>query len=181
MARAAGRGSTAAPQSPATAADLGLMVGSPPEPHSSSRRRAGRRGRRTDGRSSTSASSSPPRSSSRGTGPCSHSSRPREDLSTVRLDGVECSTTLEAFLQATYTDGFLVLRDGAILCERYFNGMRPATRHVLHSVSKSLCGVLAGTLAESGAVDLGESRLDLRPGALGLRLRRRDRRRSCWT
>ena len=70
---------------------------------------------------------------------------------------VECSSTLEGFLQATYTDGFLVLKDGAILCERYLNGMQPATRHVLHSVSKSLCGVLTGTLAESGAVDLGES------------------------
>ena len=53
-----------------------------------------------------------------------------------------------------YTDGFLVLKDGRILYERYFNGMRPESRHLLQSVSKSLCGVLAGELVESGAVDL---------------------------
>lgn len=92
---------------------------------------------------------------SRGAGPVLPLVSAPEDLSTVPLDGVTCGSTLEAFLQETYTDGFLVLRHGRILCERYFNGMQPETRHVLHSVSKSLCGVLTGTLVESGAVDLG--------------------------
>jgi 6-aminohexanoate-oligomer exohydrolase len=38
--------------------------------------------------------------------------------------------------------------------ERYFNGMQPGSRHLLMSVSKSLCGILAGGIVETGAVDL---------------------------
>jgi CubicO group peptidase (beta-lactamase class C family) len=157
MARAPGRGSTAAPQSPATAADLGLMVGSPPEPAQLVTTSSWQEGPRNRWAFQHVGELVPSAVVSRGTGPVLPLVSALEDLSTVRLDGVECSSTLEGFLQATYTDGFLVLKDGAILCERYFNGMRPATRHVLHSVSKSLCGVLTGTLAESGAVDLAES------------------------
>ena len=46
--------------------------------------------------------------------------------------------------------------DGKILYEQYFNGMRcrrPATCSC--PISKSMCGVLAGALVESGIVDLG--------------------------
>jgi hypothetical protein len=62
-------------------------------------------------------------------------------------------TTVGALLQRTYTDGFLVLRDGRIASEQYFNGMQPHTRHLLHSVSKSITGALAGALAGHGLLD----------------------------
>ena len=91
---------------------------------------------------------------SRGTGPVLPLASAPEDLSEISLDGVECASTVEAFLQETYTDGFLVLRSGTILCERYFNGMDATSRHLLMSISKSLCGVVAGSLSESGIVDL---------------------------
>jgi CubicO group peptidase (beta-lactamase class C family) len=53
----------------------------------------------------------------------------------------------------TETDGFLVLKDGKIVTERYFNGMRPQDTHLLMSVSKSVIGVLAGILVEQGRLD----------------------------
>ena len=92
---------------------------------------------------------------SRGTGSVLPLIPALEDLSTIPLDGVDCGSTVEMFLQETFTDGFLVLKNGRILYEQYFNDMQPTSRHLLHSVSKSLCGVLAGGLVESGTVDLG--------------------------
>ena len=58
--------------------------------------------------------------------------------------------TVGDLLERTYTDGFLVLKDGCVACERYFNEMTPATPHLLQSVSKSLTGALAGVLVERG-------------------------------
>jgi CubicO group peptidase (beta-lactamase class C family) len=54
---------------------------------------------------------------------------------------------------ATDTDAFLVMKDGKIVTEQYFNGMKPEDRHLLMSVSKSVLGVLAGII-------IGEGRLD---------------------
>jgi CubicO group peptidase (beta-lactamase class C family) len=61
--------------------------------------------------------------------------------------------TIAGMLEGTYTDGFIVLKDGAIVAEKYFNGMTPHTRHLLMSVSKSLTSVLAGVLVGEGAID----------------------------
>ncbi len=59
-------------------------------------------------------------------------------------------STVGAFLQRTYADGFLVIRGGRVVSEQYFNGMTPPTLHLLQSVSKSLTGALAGALAGRG-------------------------------
>ena len=45
-----------------------------------------------------------------------------------------------------WLDGVLVVRDGAVVVERYANGMGPATRHLSQSVGKSVLGLLAGVL-----------------------------------
>jgi len=60
---------------------------------------------------------------------------------------------LDAFLDRTCTDGFLVLRGGRVVTEQYGNGMTPSTRHLLQSVSKSVTGVLAGILTDRGELD----------------------------
>ncbi|RWX67024.1 6-aminohexanoate hydrolase, partial [Mesorhizobium sp. M4B.F.Ca.ET.089.01.1.1] len=44
-----------------------------------------------------------------------------DDLPVV--DSTGSATTLAGLLDETYTDGFLVLKDGKIAYERYFNGM----------------------------------------------------------
>ncbi|HMK91813.1 MAG TPA: serine hydrolase [Thermoleophilia bacterium] len=75
------------------------------------------------------------------------------------LDGVRvplqsgARTTLAAFLGRSCTDGFIALRHGRIAAERYDNGMTARTPHLLESVSKSLCGAIAGVLAGEGALE----------------------------
>ena len=63
------------------------------------------------------------------------------------------SLTLGAHLEASYTDGFVVLHHGRIVTEQYRNGMTRGTRHLLQSVSKSLTGALVGAAVGSGALD----------------------------
>ncbi len=52
-------------------------------------------------------------------------------------------------------NALLVLHRGRIVAERYADGMTAGTPHILMSVSKSMLGLLAGILAESGCLDTG--------------------------
>lgn len=61
--------------------------------------------------------------------------------------------TLDDFLARSHTDGIVVLHEGRLIYERYFNGMTPRTPHILMSVSKSMLGLLAGILAARGEFD----------------------------
>ena len=61
---------------------------------------------------------------------------------------------LDDFLAATSTDGIVVLHRGAIVLERYANGMTERSPHILMSVSKSMLGLLAAVLAAQGALDI---------------------------
>ncbi|HEY5843081.1 MAG TPA: serine hydrolase, partial [Mycobacterium sp.] len=56
-------------------------------------------------------------------------------------------------LDSTFTDGLLVLHEGAVVTERYFEGMTASTRHLVMSVSKSIVGCVAGVLVERGQLD----------------------------
>ena len=53
--------------------------------------------------------------------------------------------TITEFLDYTYTDGFLIFKNGKIVHESYYNGMDVRTLHLCQSVSKSIC-------ATSGAI-----------------------------
>jgi CubicO group peptidase (beta-lactamase class C family) len=61
--------------------------------------------------------------------------------------------TVEEMLNATYTDGFLVLHRGRIVTERYFNGLSPDRTHLIMSVTKSVVATVAGILAGRGELD----------------------------
>lgn len=80
-------------------------------------------------------------------------------VASVDLDDLPVSdsqgkpTTLTGLLDETYTDGILVLKDGKIAYERYFNGMTPRTLHLSQSVAKSVTGAVFGILAGRGVVD----------------------------
>ena len=77
------------------------------------------------------------------------------DLSALAIDdGQGGRLGLEAFLTATDTDAFVVVHRGRIVVERYVNGMGPATPHILMSVSKSMLGLLAGSLAGRGTLEI---------------------------
>lgn len=80
------------------------------------------------------------------------------DLSRVsypNLAGRESS--IENMLQASFTDAFLVVKNGALVFEEYFNGMSPDSFHILNSISKSLTGVLIGILSDEGILHSEDS------------------------
>jgi CubicO group peptidase (beta-lactamase class C family) len=68
------------------------------------------------------------------------------------LDGK--AVPLDTLLEDTFTDGFIVLRHGTIVCERYLNGMTDRTLHLSQSVAKSFVGVLAGIFIDRQLLNL---------------------------
>ena len=60
---------------------------------------------------------------------------------------------LQHFLDNTFTDAFLVLKEGVIVTEEYRNNMQDNTPHLLNSVSKSFVGMLAGIAVEDGLLN----------------------------
>lgn len=81
------------------------------------------------------------------------------DATTPHLESFEFlgahgeAVSLAAHLQASATDGWLVMKDGAVVQERYFNGHQPLKRHIMFSVTKSLVGMLAQGMVHSGELD----------------------------
>ncbi len=76
------------------------------------------------------------------------------DFARLAVDDGDETYGLEAFLRATDTDGFLVMRAGKIIYEYYANDMDSGTPHIFMSVSKSVLGLIAGILLERGALEL---------------------------
>jgi CubicO group peptidase (beta-lactamase class C family) len=68
-------------------------------------------------------------------------------------DGAGRATTLAGLLDETYTDGFLVLKDGKVAFERYFNGMTERTLHLSQSMAKSVTASVCGILVGRGLID----------------------------
>jgi CubicO group peptidase (beta-lactamase class C family) len=81
--------------------------------------------------------------------------RAERSLENLRIDPDSGEgLSFEQFLQQTDTDAIVVLQGGRLIYERYFNGMKPGSPHILMSVSKSLLGLLAGRLAARGALEV---------------------------
>lgn len=68
-------------------------------------------------------------------------------------DGTGQTVTWPQFLEATYTDAVVVLHRGRVVEERYFNGMRPDSPHLMFSMTKSMVGLLAENLIAQGRLD----------------------------
>lgn len=60
---------------------------------------------------------------------------------------------LQDRLVESCTDALLVLHHGEIVHEQYFGQNTPDSKHLLMSVSKSLCGLTIGQLVASGDID----------------------------
>jgi CubicO group peptidase (beta-lactamase class C family) len=91
----------------------------------------------------------------RGRGPVREFTRRERELSTLTVSSVDgAPSNLGALLEETYTDGFLVINDGAVTFEFYSNGMADRTLHLSQSVSKSFTGILAGILIGRGQLDV---------------------------
>lgn len=60
---------------------------------------------------------------------------------------------LDSLLKKNYTDAFVVVKDGKIVYEKYYNGQTPRTRHQMMSVTKSISATAIQPLIASGKID----------------------------
>lgn len=67
--------------------------------------------------------------------------------------GGDATMTWQQSLSANYTDGIVILHDGAIVYERYAGCLDEAGKHGAMSVTKSLTGLLGEMLIAEGALD----------------------------
>ena len=88
----------------------------------------------------------------RGRGAVRELPRADRDLDALMVKGAGGdAVTLAPLLDETYTDGFLVIKDGAAAYERYFNGMTERGLHLSQSMAKSVTAAAAGyALADGG-------------------------------
>jgi CubicO group peptidase (beta-lactamase class C family) len=77
------------------------------------------------------------------------------------LCGQQC--TVGEMLTRTYADGLLVLHQGKVLTEQYFNGMNRATLHLIMSCSKSVTSAVVGAYIEAGVLDPSAQLTDYLP------------------
>ena len=57
-------------------------------------------------------------------------------------------------LEATFTDAFMVCRNGEIISEFYANQMQSRSLHLAFSISKSITAIIAGILFKKYGIDL---------------------------
>lgn len=91
---------------------------------------------------------------SRGVCPVSPMIYSTHDLSDFQFSS-KCgaNVTLHEHLEATFTDGFLMLKDGKCIYERYFDGYDAHDRHIMFSATKSIVGLIAEDLVTKGLID----------------------------
>ncbi|MCD2442006.1 beta-lactamase family protein [Agromyces sp. SYSU K20354] len=87
---------------------------------------------------------------------------------TVRLGALTSQLpTLEQQLEATYTDAFLVLRGHEVVAEYSKPGFALDQRHLIMSVSKSICGLTVGALVDDSRIDPARQVTDYVPELAG--------------
>jgi CubicO group peptidase (beta-lactamase class C family) len=89
--------------------------------------------------------------------------RAERDLDGLTFRSRRRTLTVAQMLEATATDGFMIVHRGRVISERYLNGMTPDTTHLLMSVSKSVTSTVAGILVGRGALDPSASVTDVVP------------------
>lgn len=89
----------------------------------------------------------------RGPGPVMPLSENFQELGGVAFHADGRDLTFDRFLDDNATDGMLVLHRGAIVTERYFNGMEPHSQHLSMSMAKSMVGMVTGILIDRGIID----------------------------
>jgi CubicO group peptidase (beta-lactamase class C family) len=70
---------------------------------------------------------------------------------------------LADWLDEDYTDGFIVVHHGEIVCERYFTTMTARSLHLSQSVAKSVTSAVAGILVGRGLLDPDQPVTDYLP------------------
>lgn len=80
-----------------------------------------------------------------------------QPLDELRVRGEQGDMSWSDFLSATHTDAAIVLHNGRIVFERYFDGMAQSDQHLLFSCTKSYCGLIAEILASRGQLDFSRT------------------------
>jgi CubicO group peptidase (beta-lactamase class C family) len=60
--------------------------------------------------------------------------------------------TLDQFMEATSTNGLLVIQDGSVIHETYRNGNDEQSRHISFSMAKSLLATMIGIAIDEGKI-----------------------------
>ena len=96
----------------------------------------------------------PTQTISRGDGPIFNLPRNSLNIDTLKVKDRDGNTlTVKEMLDTTFTDAFIIIKDGQIITEQYFTGMQPSSLHLLQSCSKSLSISLLAALIESEHID----------------------------
>ncbi|WP_427912907.1 serine hydrolase domain-containing protein [Ramlibacter sp. MMS24-I3-19] len=80
-----------------------------------------------------------------------------------RMSQAGQSFGFDEWLEKTFTDSMVVLKDGKVAFETYAEGQSPATPHIWMSVSKSVLGLVAGIVAGRGQLDADAPLTDVIP------------------
>jgi hypothetical protein len=70
----------------------------------------------------------------------------------AKADGFAMPDGYEDWAEQTFTNAFLVLRDGRIVFEDYRNRMTPGTRHIGFSMTKTITAMLIGQALDRGEI-----------------------------
>ena len=87
----------------------------------------------------------------------------RADLEDMSFTYKSRQHTLLSALKGDKTDGFIAIKDGKIVYERYFDGFKAHHHHMWASSTKSLTGLAAGLLVAQGKLDLSKKVKDYIP------------------
>ncbi|WLH88033.1 serine hydrolase [Pseudomonas sp. FP453] len=87
----------------------------------------------------------------------------RIDSLAVLPTGASQALNWRQTLDATYTDGILVLHRGTVVYERYFGVLKDDGQHAAMSVTKSVVGTLGAMLVADGTLDASKKIVDYVP------------------
>jgi hypothetical protein len=152
---------------PKTAAELGLMVGSPPPPERLVTLANWEEGPWNRWGFQHVRDLVPTARVRRGDGPVWRLPRAERDLTGARMRVGRRTLTLARLLDETYTDGFLVMHRGKVITEEYRNDLTPDGTHLLMSVSKSVTSTAVGVLVGRGLLRPEDLVTDHIPELLG--------------
>jgi CubicO group peptidase (beta-lactamase class C family) len=78
---------------------------------------------------------------------------------------------IDDWLQGTFTDSLVILKNGKVVFETYADGQSPAIPHIWMSVSKSILGLVAGVVVGRGQLDVDTPLTDVIPELQGTAFR----------
>lgn len=61
--------------------------------------------------------------------------------------------SLREFIEASYTDAIIVIHDGKIILENYYNEQEATTQHIVFSITKSLLGTMVSKKIAEGVLN----------------------------